>query len=66
VGLAAGALGALAMRRTIETILFGVHADDPGTFVTVMFTLAIVSLLACTVPAWRAGRIDPLLALRQE
>jgi len=65
-GLASGALGALALRRTIETILFDVRGNDAGTFVTVMISLAIVSLLACVPPAWRAGRIDPLLALRQE
>jgi putative ABC transport system permease protein len=65
-GLAAGALAAFALRQSIETILFGVHANDPGTFVTVILALALVSLLACLAPAWRAGRIDPLLALRQE
>ncbi len=65
-GLISGALAALALRRTIQTILFDVRGNDAGTFVTVMISLAIVSLPACVPPAWRAGRIDPLLALRQE
>jgi putative ABC transport system permease protein len=65
-GLAAGALGALALQKLLQTILFGVSARDPWTFVVVLLGLAAVSVLACALPAWRAGRIDPLTALRQE
>jgi ABC-type antimicrobial peptide transport system permease subunit len=65
-GLAAGALGALALQKLLQTILFGVSARDPWTFVVVLLGLGAVSVLACALPAWRAGRIDPLIALRQE
>jgi putative ABC transport system permease protein len=66
IGLAAGAAGALALERAVSTILFGISAHDPATFAGVLASLALVSLLACSLPAWRAGRLDPLQALRQE
>ncbi|HEV8146455.1 MAG TPA: ABC transporter permease [Bryobacteraceae bacterium] len=65
-GLVAGALGALALQKLLQTVLFGVSARDPWTFVVVLLGLGAVSGLACALPAWRASRIDPLIALRQE
>ncbi len=65
-GLIAGAVGALAFERALSTVLFGISARDPATFATALISLAGVSLVACSLPAWRAGRIDPLQTLRQE
>ena len=66
IGLCAGALGALALHRALNTMLFGISARDPGTFIAVLTCLAAVSLLACSMPAWKASRVDPLIALRQD
>ena len=66
VGLVSGALGALGLQQAVSKVLFGISPRDPATFAVVLPGLAVVSLLACFVPAWRAGRIDPLRALRQE
>ncbi len=66
IGLVVGAGGALALERAVATILFGISPRDPATFATVLVSLAAVSFLACFLPAWRAGRIDPLRALREE
>ena len=64
-GLAMGALGALASGRIIANQLFGVGAADPATFALVAVLLAAVALTAVLVPALRAARADPLVALRQ-
>jgi ABC-type antimicrobial peptide transport system permease subunit len=66
VGLAIGAAGALAMTRLIQTLLFGVSQTDPVTFAGVMLTLGMVALLATWIPARRAMRVDPLVALRRD
>ena len=64
-GLAAGIGGYLAMSRVLAGQLFGVSATDPLTLLAASFGLMLVSMAASTVPAFRAARIDPLLALRR-
>jgi putative ABC transport system permease protein len=66
LGLVVGILGALAMGRVFSALLFGVHFDDPATFLSVALVLMVVALLACYIPARRAMRIDPMIALRYE
>jgi predicted permease len=65
-GVACGLAGALAVTRTLSTLLFGVTTTDPVTFASVAGALAIVALLASYVPARRAARVDPMAALRTE
>jgi predicted permease len=66
LGLAIGAVGALAMTRLLQTVLYGVSQTDPVTFGGVMLTLGAVALVATLVPARRAMRVDPLVALRRD
>jgi putative ABC transport system permease protein len=63
-GLAIGTLASLALTRLMTTLLFGIGTRDPITFAGVGVLLAIVSLLACYIPARRAMRVDPVVALR--
>lgn len=65
-GLAIGFAGALALTRVMTAILFGVTPHDPATMASVAAILAVVALAACAIPAWRAMRVDPAVALRQE
>jgi putative ABC transport system permease protein len=65
-GLAVGILAAAALTRMMQSLLFEVQPFDPITFAGVSLTLALVALIACYLPARRALRVDPLLALRQE
>jgi predicted permease len=66
IGVAIGIAGSLALTRTVETLLFGVTATDPLTFGGVTLLLVAAALLACFIPARRATKVDPLLALRYE
>jgi ABC-type antimicrobial peptide transport system permease subunit len=66
VGLVIGVGASLALTRLVERLLFGVSATDPLTFAVLPLLLASVALLACWVPARRAARLDPLVALRHQ
>jgi ABC-type antimicrobial peptide transport system permease subunit len=66
IGIAAGVVVAGLATRFLESLLFRVTATDPLTFAAVAVLLAAVALLACLVPALRAVRIEPTVALRQE
>jgi ABC-type antimicrobial peptide transport system permease subunit len=61
-----GLAGSLALTRLMNKMLFGVSAYDPLTFVAVASLLIAVALAACYVPARRAMRVDPMIALRYE
>jgi len=66
IGLLVGAAAALATTRFLASLLFGVGAADPATFVAIPAILALVALLASWLPARRAARVDPMTALRDE
>jgi putative ABC transport system permease protein len=65
-GIGAGVLAALVASRALATLVFGVPVRDPGTFAAVAIVLAVVALSACCIPARRASRVDPIVALRDE
>jgi putative ABC transport system permease protein len=66
IGIAVGLAGALALTRLMVSLLFGVTPTDATTFTAVPALLIVVALLACFIPARRATKVDPLVALRYE
>jgi putative ABC transport system permease protein len=66
IGLVLGLAGAFALTRVFASLLLGVGTTDPLTFVGVAVLLVLIALLACWIPARRAAKVDPLVALRQE
>jgi putative ABC transport system permease protein len=65
-GLAAGLVLSLALMRVLSSLLFAVRPFDPVSLAVAAAALAMVAFLACSIPAWRATRVDPLVALRYE
>jgi len=65
-GVAAGLAAAFFLSRSLSSLIYGVSTRDALSFLVVPLILAIVSIVACAAPAWRAARIDPLMALRTE
>ena len=66
IGVVVGIAGALGLTHFLSSLLFGVGANDPATFLGVPIALVAVALLACYIPARRAMRVDPVVALRHE
>src|SRR5262249_14697869 len=66
IGVAVGIAGALALTGLMRSLLFGIDAIDPPTYATAVAVLTVVATAACAIPARRAMRVDPLVALREE
>jgi len=66
VGIGLGLAGALVAMRTITSLLFGLTPHDPATFAAVSFGLTVIGMIASCIPAARAARVDPMVALKIE
>lgn len=66
IGVGVGLVGAWAAARLFDSVLYGVTGNEPWLYAVVAFTLAVTCMLAAIAPAWRASRVDPLIALRAE
>ena len=66
LGVVLGTVGALAMGHVLASLIYGVKPTDPLTFLVVAVLLAAIALFATIIPAYRAAKVDPLVALRYE
>jgi putative ABC transport system permease protein len=66
IGICVGVAGTFALTGLLKTLLFGVRPTDPATFIAFSVVMGTVAMSACMAPAWRATRVDPMVALRYE
>ena|SRR5882724_7196876 len=66
LGIVPGLVGSLALTRSLKSMLFGVRAVDPTTYLAIVIVLCATALLACYTPARRASKVDPMTVLKHE